>query len=116
MVNENGKLDVIIYGLGFSDLEKLGYYELANVNYSLAEAIPAGINKSYQTLTNYIKQLKKTSIVVISINYLEFVSSIHFTAELSVFSRLSLVFCRIGIWIVLFATFCPVSQIFETAK
>ncbi len=59
MVNENGKLDVIIYGLGFSDLEKLGYYELANVNYSLAEAIPAGINKSYQTLTNYIKQLKK---------------------------------------------------------
>ena len=59
MVNENGKLDVIIYGLGFSDLEKLGYYELANVNYSLAAAIPAGINKSYQTLTNYIKQLKK---------------------------------------------------------
>ena len=59
MVNENGKLDVIIYGLGFSDLEKLGYYELANVNYSLAEAIPAGINKSYQTLANYIKQLKK---------------------------------------------------------
>ena len=59
MVNENGKLDVIIYGLGFSDLEKLGYYELANVNYSLAAAIPAGINKSYQTLANYIKQLKK---------------------------------------------------------
>ena len=59
MVNENGKLGVIIYGLGFTDLEKLGYYELANVNYSLAEAIPAGINKSYQTLTNYIKQLKK---------------------------------------------------------
>ena len=59
MVNENGKLGVIIYGLGFSDLEKLGYYELANVNYSLAAAIPAGINKSYQTLANYIKQLKK---------------------------------------------------------
>jgi len=59
MVNENGKLGVIIYGLGFTDLEKLGYYELANVNYSLAAAIPAGINKSYQTLANYIKQLKK---------------------------------------------------------
>ena len=59
MVNENGKLGVIIYGLGFSDLEKLGYYELANVNYSLAASIPAGINKSYQTLANYIKQLKK---------------------------------------------------------
>ena len=59
MVNENGKLGVIIYGLGFTDLEKLGYYELANVNYSLSAAIPAGINKSYQTLANYIKQLKK---------------------------------------------------------
>ncbi len=59
MVNDNGKLGVIIYGLGFSDLEKLGYYELANVNYSLAAAIPAGIKKSYQTLANYIKQLKK---------------------------------------------------------
>lgn len=59
MVNENGKLGVIIYGLGFTDLEKLGYYELANVNYSLAASIPAGINKSYQTLANYIKQLKK---------------------------------------------------------
>ncbi len=58
-VNDNGKLGVVIYGMGFSDLEKLGYYDLADVNYSLAAAIPAGINKSYQTLTNYVKQLKK---------------------------------------------------------
>ena len=58
-VNDNGKLGVIIYVMGFSHLEKLGYYDLADINYSLAAAIPAGINKSYQTLTNYVKQLKK---------------------------------------------------------
>ena len=58
-VNDNGKLGVVIYGMTFSDLEKLGYYDLANINYSLAAAIPAGVNKSYETLSNYIKQLKK---------------------------------------------------------
>ena len=59
VVNDNGKLGVVIYGMTFSDLEKLGYYDLADINYSFADAIPAGINKSYQTLTNYVKQLKK---------------------------------------------------------
>jgi len=58
-VSNKGTLGVIIYGMGFSDLEKLGYYNLADVNYSFAAAIPAGINKSYETLTNYVKQLKK---------------------------------------------------------
>ena len=59
LVNDNGKLGVVIYGMTFTDLEKLGYYDLADINYSLAAAIPAGINKSYETLTNYVKQLKK---------------------------------------------------------
>ena len=58
-VSNKGTLGVIIYPLGFSDLEKLGYYNLADINYSLAAAIPAGINKSYETLSNYVKQLKK---------------------------------------------------------
>jgi regulator of sigma E protease len=58
-VSNKGTLGVIIYPVGFSDLEKLGYYNLADINYSLAAAIPAGINKSYETLTNYVKQLKK---------------------------------------------------------
>ena len=58
-VSNKGTLGVIIYGMDFSDLEKLGYYNLADVNYSFAAAIPAGINKSYETLTNYVKQLKK---------------------------------------------------------
>lgn len=58
-VSKSGKLEVITYGLGLEDLEKLGYYELAEVNYSFAQAIPAGIHKSYQTLVDYTKQLKK---------------------------------------------------------
>ena len=58
-VDDNGKLGIVIYGMGLADLEKLGYYDLADVNYSFADAIPAGINKSYETLTNYVKQLKK---------------------------------------------------------
>ena len=43
-----------------SDLEKLGYYDLANIEYSFSEAIPAGFNKSWKTLTDYVKQLKNT--------------------------------------------------------
>jgi len=58
-VDDNGKLGIVIYGMGLADLEKLGYYDLADINYSFAAAIPAGINKSYETLTNYVKQLKK---------------------------------------------------------
>ena len=58
-VSNNGKLEIVLYGMGFSDLEKLGYYDLADIDYSFSEAIPAGINKSYETLTNYMKQLKK---------------------------------------------------------
>jgi regulator of sigma E protease len=37
----------------------LGYYNLADIEYSFAEAIPAGWNKSWKTLTDYVKQLKK---------------------------------------------------------
>ena len=58
-VSNNGKLEIVLYGMDFSDLEKLGYYDLADIDYSFSEAIPAGINKSYETLTNYMKQLKK---------------------------------------------------------
>ena len=58
-VSNNGKLEIVLYGMAFSDLEKLGYYDLADIDYSFSEAIPAGINKSYETLTNYMKQLKK---------------------------------------------------------
>ncbi len=58
-VTAEGKLGVSIGALSFNDLEKLGYYELADIEYSFSEAIPAGFKKAYNTLTSYMKQLKK---------------------------------------------------------
>ena len=58
-VNEEGKIGVVSGGLDIEDLEKLGYYQLNTIKYSVSEAIPAGFNKAYQTLANYIKQFKK---------------------------------------------------------
>ena len=58
-VNDEGKFNLGFAAIGFSDLEKLGYYNLANLEYSFAEAIPAGLNKTWKTLTDYVKQLKK---------------------------------------------------------
>jgi regulator of sigma E protease len=58
-VNSEGKLGVGLGQLLYKDLAKLGYYNLAEIEYSFAEAIPAGWNKSVKTLTDYIKQLKK---------------------------------------------------------
>jgi regulator of sigma E protease len=58
-VSKEGKIEVSIGTLSFKDLEKLGYYSLEEIEYTFAEAIPAGWNKSWKTLTDYIKQLKK---------------------------------------------------------
>ncbi|ARV16032.1 RIP metalloprotease RseP [Polaribacter sp. SA4-12] len=58
-VSNYGNIGVVFGGTSYNDLEKLGYYDLANIEYSFAEAIPAGWNKSVKTLTDYIKQLKK---------------------------------------------------------
>ncbi|MFY9243435.1 MAG: RIP metalloprotease RseP [Polaribacter sp.] len=58
-INNEGKLGVVFTTIPFSDLEKLGYYQLADYQYSFTEAIPAGWNKSWKTLTDYVKQLKK---------------------------------------------------------
>jgi regulator of sigma E protease len=58
-ITDEGKLGVGILQLPMTDLEKLGYYELADFEYSFLEAIPAGWNKSIKTITDYMKQLKK---------------------------------------------------------
>ncbi|WP_158840231.1 RIP metalloprotease RseP [Polaribacter sp. L3A8] len=58
-VNNKAELGVGFGQLPSKDLERLGYYKLANIEYSFGEAIPAGWNKSVKTLTDYIKQLKK---------------------------------------------------------
>ncbi|WP_440069128.1 RIP metalloprotease RseP [Tenacibaculum discolor] len=58
-VSNYGNLGVALGALSLTDLEKLGYYNLAERTYSFGEAIPAGTNKAWTTLTNYIKQMKK---------------------------------------------------------
>jgi regulator of sigma E protease len=58
-VSNFGNIGVVFGGTSHNDLAKLGYYDLANIEYSFAEAIPAGWNKSWKTLTDYVKQLKK---------------------------------------------------------
>jgi len=58
-VTDKGKLGVSIGQLNLKDLEKLGYYQLADISYTFTEAIPAGSKKAWNTLTSYIKQLKK---------------------------------------------------------
>lgn len=55
----DGTLGVQLANLSISDISKLGYYDLENIEYTFAGAIPAGLNKSWSTLTGYIKQLKK---------------------------------------------------------
>ena len=58
-VTKQGTIGIVFGSLSFNDLQKLGYYDLAEIEYSFAEAIPAGLNKSWKTLTDYVKQLKK---------------------------------------------------------
>ncbi len=58
-ISDEGTMGIVFGGLSFNDMEKLGYYELETKTYSFAEAIPAGIKKSYNTLASYIKQFKK---------------------------------------------------------
>ena len=58
-VSNYGNIGIEFGSTSYSDLEKLGYYDLAKINYSFTEAVPAGLNKSWNTLTSYVKQLKK---------------------------------------------------------
>jgi len=58
-ITEKGKLGVALGRLSLKDLEKLGYYQLAEKSYSFTEAIPAGTVKAWTTVTNYVKQMKK---------------------------------------------------------
>ena len=58
-VTNDGKIGVALGAFSFDDMQKLGYYDLATIEYSFAEAIPAGFEKSWKTLTDYVKQLKK---------------------------------------------------------
>ncbi len=43
----------------FADLEKRGVLRLETIKYSFLESIPAGIDKGIETLSSYVKQMKK---------------------------------------------------------
>jgi regulator of sigma E protease len=55
-VSKDGKLGVQP-GLSLESLEKLGYYKVSTIDYSLMEAIPVGLTKG-KDLVGYGKQLK----------------------------------------------------------
>jgi regulator of sigma E protease len=59
LLDDNGKIGVALGTLSNADMERLGYYTLETKSYSIGEAIPAGIEKGYSTLTGYLKQLQK---------------------------------------------------------
>lgn len=58
-VNDEGMLGLEVGGYTMEDLEDEGYFSIKTQNYSFIEAIPAGINKGVNTLSSYVKQLKK---------------------------------------------------------
>jgi regulator of sigma E protease len=57
-VSKDGKLGVQPGGLSLESLEKLGYYKVSTIDYSLMEAIPVGLTKGKDQLVGYGKQLK----------------------------------------------------------
>lgn len=58
-VNEDGKLGIQLANLSFDDYEKKGVFKIETKKYSLLESIPVGIERGVNTLTGYVKQLKK---------------------------------------------------------
>lgn len=58
-VNDSAQIGVRLGGLSFEDMEERGLLRVETVKYSLAESVPAGIDKGVSTLTGYLKQLKK---------------------------------------------------------
>jgi regulator of sigma E protease len=57
-VNEKGKLGVGLGALKEDNLEKLGYYKFSKESYGFFESIPIGIQKGFDQLAGYWKQLK----------------------------------------------------------
>lgn len=57
-IDENGKIGVFQGMAGLDDLQKLGFYELEIHEYSMLEAIPAGVGKAIDQINGYLKQLK----------------------------------------------------------
>ncbi len=58
IIGKDGKIGVGFAFLPLSQLEKLGYYELATLKYGLLESIGGGINKGKEKLKSYVRQFK----------------------------------------------------------
>lgn len=58
MVNDSGKVGIRPANIKTNDLEKMGIYVYETKKYSFFEALPAGFNKTFETLGNYVKQFK----------------------------------------------------------
>lgn len=58
-VDENGMLGVALGGLTMQDYADRGLFKIETKKFTLAESVPAGIDKGVGTLSGYLKQLKK---------------------------------------------------------
>ncbi len=58
-VSDEGKLGVVVGLSSMEEYEEKGYFKMETVKYSFLESIPAGIDKGINTLTSYVKQMKK---------------------------------------------------------
>ncbi|MCK0131943.1 RIP metalloprotease RseP [Flavobacteriaceae bacterium F08102] len=58
-ISNEGTIGVYPGGISATDMSKLGLISLKNRSYTFAEAIPGGFKKAYNTLLDYIGQIKK---------------------------------------------------------
>lgn len=58
-VNDDAKIGVALAGLTLEDYANRGYFRIETKKYTFLESIPAGIDKGVNTLSGYLKQLKK---------------------------------------------------------
>lgn len=58
-VSDSATLGVRLGGLTYDELQARGVLKVETEKYSFLESIPAGINKGINTLSSYIKQMKK---------------------------------------------------------
>ncbi|WP_289038207.1 RIP metalloprotease RseP [uncultured Zobellia sp.] len=59
VINDSAQIGVRPGMVSMDEMEKRGLLRLETEKYTFAESIPAGINKGVNTLTGYLKQLKK---------------------------------------------------------
>jgi len=58
-VNQEGKIGIAFKLLTMEEYQQRGIFQVETKNYSFIESIPVGIDKGINTLTGYIKQVKK---------------------------------------------------------